>query len=53
MNARLAVRAVGTVLSVSRIVAVEVPNVVGVPVMSPPVVMLSPVGSEPDVTANA
>jgi hypothetical protein len=52
VNVRLAVRAVGNVLSVSRIVTDEVPNVDGVPVMRPAVVMLSPVGSAPDVTAK-
>jgi hypothetical protein len=52
VNARLAVRAVGAVLSVRRIVVDAVPNVVGVPVMSPAVVIFNPAGNEPDVTAK-
>jgi hypothetical protein len=52
VNVRLAVRAVGAVLSVSRIVVVLDPNVVGVPEIRPAVVMLNPVGSAPDVTSN-
>jgi len=48
-----AVWGVGVVVSVTWIVTVEVPAVVGVPEMAPVDARVRPAGSEPDVMAHA